>query len=522
MKFTINTEKLRDALQYVTNVIEKRFTYPILTNVLFDVDENNTLRLRATDHDISLMAEIEVENLEAAGSVTIPGKKCLDVVRTAANSSEVMIDATGDSAILTIGRSTFKLATMPAAEFPAAPTVESQADFSVQIKVFIHLLQSAASSMGVGDVRPHLNGTLIELTSVHFRSVASDGMSMCICTDTDNTWGGDENVTALVPRKAVLELIRSYSASDGDLNVSIAENVFRVEGLGRTLITNLIGSPFPAYMRVVPDASDSILRCDRTAMIRGLDQAAPTVESQADFSVQIKVFIHLLQSAASSMGVGDVRPHLNGTLIELTSVHFRSVASDGMSMCICTDTDNTWGGDENVTALVPRKAVLELIRSYSASDGDLNVSIAENVFRVEGLGRTLITNLIGSPFPAYMRVVPDASDSILRCDRTAMIRGLDQAATLSDQSQRVYFEVEKDHVKILATTEAGDRADVQVPAEFTADSTKVAFKHDRLRRILDAFDCDEVILHLPEPRDVVRIESDQQKDLLFVVSPIRS
>jgi len=368
MKFTINTEKLRDALQYVTNVIEKRFTYPILTNVLFDVDENNLLRLRATDHDISLMAEIEVENLEAAGSVTIPGKKCLDVVRTAANSSEVMIDATGDSAVLTIGRSTFKLATMPAAEFPAAPTVESQADFSVQIKVFIHLLQSAASSMGVGDVRPHLNGTLIELTSVHFRSVASDGMSMCICTDTDNTWDGDENVTALVPRKAVLELIRSYSASDGDLNVSIAENVFRVEGLGRTLVTNLIGSPFPAYMRVVPDASNAILRCDRTAMIRGLDQAA----------------------------------------------------------------------------------------------------------------------------------------------------------TLSDQSQRVYFEVEKDHVKILATTEAGDRADVQVPAEFTADSTKVAFKHDRLRRILDAFNCEEVILHLPEPRDVVRIESDQQEDLLFVVSPIRS
>ena len=368
MKLTINSEKLRDALQYVTDVIEKRFTYPILTNVLFEADEEGVLHLRATDHDISLMADIEVEQLEASGAVTIPGKKCLDVVKTASESSEVMIDATGENAVLTIGRSTFKLATMAATEFPAPPTIEADAEFSVQTKVFVHLLQSAASCMGVGDVRPHLNGTLLELTSLHFRSVASDGMSMCLCTDTDNTWKGDENVTALVPRKAVLELIRSYSAAEGDLNVSIAENVFKVEGLGRTLITNLIGSPFPAYMRVIPDASEAILRCDRQAMIRGLDQAA----------------------------------------------------------------------------------------------------------------------------------------------------------TLSDQSQRVYMEIEEDHIKILATTEAGDRADVQFPVEFTDGSTKVAFKHDRLRRILEAFDCEEVILHLPEPRDVVRIESEQQEDLLFVVSPIRS
>lgn len=368
MKFTINNENLRDALHYVNNVIEKRFTYPILTNVLFEVDDEGMLNLRATDHDISLMATVQVDSITEAGSVTIPGKKCLDVLRAASSDSEIVVDVAAEKANLRIGHSSFKLATMPAAEFPEPPAVEAEAEFTIDTKDFVRLLQSAASSMGVGDVRPHLNGTLIELTSVHVRAVASDGMSMCICTDT---------------------------------NYSI---------------------------------------------------------------------------------------------------------------------DTT----ETIKALVPRKAVLELIRAYSGTEGELSIAIAANVFRVEGLGKTLVTNLIGSPFPAYMRVVPEASDAILRCDRDAFIRSLDQAATLSDQSQRIYIDVEAEQIKILATTEAGDRAEVQMPVEFSKESTKVAFKHDRLRRLVEAFECDEVLFHLPDPRDVVRIESDQQPELLFIVSPVKS
>ena len=368
MKISVNTDKLRDALQYVTSVIEKRFTYPILSNVLFEVDEDGILHLRATDHDLSLMADIETMSVAEAGAVTIPGKKCLDVVRASSQSGEVFIHADLDGVTLTIGRSKFNLSTMPATEFPQRPVIEADAKFTISTKDFVHLLQCATSTMGVGDVRPHLNGTLIELTSVHIRAVSSDGMSMCICTNRD------------------------YSVDGGEI----------------------------------------------------------------------------------------------------------------------------------VTALIPRKAVLELTKAFASADDELDVSIAGNALVAIGSERSLITNLIESPFPAYMRIVPDASDELLTCDRNSFMQAIDQASTLADTSQRIYLDVSPDSMELMANTEAGDRAEVVIPVDFGDRSTKVAFKHDRLRRILDTFSCEDVSLHLPEPRDVVRIDSAQEEDLLFVVSPIRS
>ena len=93
MKISVSTDKLRDALQYVTDVIERRFTYPILSNVLFEVGEDGILHLRATDHDLSLMADVETMSVSETGAVTIPGKKCLDVVRASSQSGEVLIHA---------------------------------------------------------------------------------------------------------------------------------------------------------------------------------------------------------------------------------------------------------------------------------------------------------------------------------------------------------------------------------------------------------------------------------------------
>ncbi len=368
MEITVRAEALRDTLQYVTSVIEKRFTYPILTNVLFEANGDGTMNLRATDHDLSLMATLDLSDVQSSGEVTIPGKKALDIVRASAYSGDIHIKASGEEATMTIGRSTFRLSTMPASEFPQKPTIDPEANFDIDTTDFVHLLQSSVSTMGVGDVRPHLNGTLLELTPAHIRTVSSDGMSMCICTNKDY--------------------------------------------------------------------------------------------------------------------------HVNG--------------------------------EDVVTALIPRKAVLELIRAFSGHSGQLSVAITSKALYVSGTERSLITNLIESPFPAYMRIVPDRAEAQLKCDRVAFIHAIDQAATLADTSQRIYLDVSPDSMELVANTEAGDRAQVRIPVDFGEHSAKVAFKHDRIRRILDTFGCDEVIVHLPEPIEVVRIDSDQQEELLFVVSPIRT
>lgn len=368
MKFNVDLKQLGDALQYVTGVIERKFTYPILTNVLVEVNADGVVVLRATDHNMSLMAQLEALEVVEPGATTIPGRRSLDVVNSVGADGSIAEVSTISSGVkLTIGRSEFVLATMPANEFPPDVKIVDPVETTLAVDDFLYLLRAASSSMAQNDVRQHLNAALLELTSAHVRAVATDGMIMCICTKKD---------------------------------------------------------------------------------------------------------IHV-------------------------------------------DTDST------ITALIPRKAVHEIVRGFTGQSGSVSVAIGGNALSVEGEQRALTTNLIETKFPAYQKVVPPEDDIRFSCDRTTLVRGISQAATLSDEGLKVFFEVDKDLMKITANTELGDRAEVVIPVDFGENTTNVIFRHDRLQNVLGTFECDEVRFHIPSPTQSIRVDSTEQLDLMFIVSPIR-
>ena len=368
MKFKVDLKQLGDALGYVSDVLERRFTYPILTNVLVDVDRDGRVQLRATDHDMTLVAVLEAEEVVEPGSITMPGRRSLDVVNSiGAQGSIVEMSTVTSGVLLKVGRSEFLLATMPVEDFPPSTNIVDPMQISVAAEDFMALLRAATSSMAQNDVRRYLNGTLLELTSRHLRTVASDGMMMCVCTDT-------------------------------------------------------------------------------------------TINGDSDSVVQV---------------------------------------------------------------IVPRKAVLQLTRGFSGEEGSVTLSIGNNALSVDGGRRALTTNYVDAKWPPYATVIPKPSEVVLKCSREALEQAIRQAATLSDEGLKVYFNVEKDTMKVSASTEVGDRAEVVIPVDFGDNATNVIFRHDRIRNMLSSMDCEEVAFHVPNPTEAVRVDSDEQEKLIFVVSPIR-
>lgn len=368
MKFKVDLKELGDALSYVSDVLERRFTYPILTNVLVDVDRDAQVRLRATDHDMTLVAVIEAEDVAEPGAITIPGRRSLDVVNSiGAQGSIAEMSTVNSGVLLKVGRSEFLLATMPVDDFPPA--------------------------------------------------------------------------------------------------------------------TNIVDP-----MRITVDVEDLMV---------------------------------LLRSASSSMAQNDVRRPLNGALLELTSTHLRTVASDGMMMCVCTDNSIQGESDSVIQVIVPRKAVLELTRGFSSETGSVTLLIGNNALSVENSRRALTTNYVDAKFPHYVNVIPQPSEVALKCNRESLEQAIRQAATLSDEGLKVYFNAEKDTMKVSASTEVGDRAEVVIPVDYGENTTNVIFRHDRIRNMLSSLDCEDVSFHIQNPTEAVRVDSSEQEKIIFVVSPIR-
>ena len=114
MKFTSERERILSPLQAVIGVVERRQTMPILANVLVAV-KNGRLSVTATDLEVELVAGADV-TVHSAGSITVPGRKLLDIVRALPDQAQVSFAQEGEKVVLRGGRSRFTLSTLSAAD----------------------------------------------------------------------------------------------------------------------------------------------------------------------------------------------------------------------------------------------------------------------------------------------------------------------------------------------------------------------------------------------------------------------
>ena len=179
MKIALDREDFLKSLQSIIGVVERRQTMPILANVLFTA-EDGILTLTATDLEVELIAKLGYQDGEK-GSVTLPGRKLLDISRSLPNEATILITLKDDKAIVTSGKSKFSLTTLPANEFPLIPSINGEHKVTVNQGDLRQLIENTQFSMAQQDVRYYLNGLLLEIDENYLKAVATDGHRLAFC-----------------------------------------------------------------------------------------------------------------------------------------------------------------------------------------------------------------------------------------------------------------------------------------------------------------------------------------------------
>ena len=200
MKITIKREDLLHSLQIIIGVVERRQTMPILANILMST-QNNILTMTASDLEVELISTITVDNADEL-SVTIPGRKLLDICRSLPADSIILLNHKENKVILTSGKSKFSLSCLPANEFPVIPNITGDHLVSISQPKLKQLIENTHFSMAQQDVRYYLNGLLLEIENNIFRAVATDGHRLAFSQDILNDTIISKSV--IVPRKGCL------------------------------------------------------------------------------------------------------------------------------------------------------------------------------------------------------------------------------------------------------------------------------------------------------------------------------
>ena len=274
MDFIISREALLKPLNLVAGVVERRQTLPILSNVLLCV-EGNRLSLTGTDLEVELIGRVTLESSGAAGSITLPARKLVDICKSLPDGSDLHFSLSEQKMQVRSGSSRFTLSTLPAVDFPSVEDGPESFSFSVSPVELKRAIEDTAFAMAQQDVRYYLNGMLWEVFDGGMRVVATDGHRLALSDLYSEAVKVDQTQQMILPRKGVLELARLLvSGEDTSVEVVFGSNHVQVKTESFVFTSKLIDGKFPDYKRVLPKGGDKIVISDRDGLKQAFNRAA--------------------------------------------------------------------------------------------------------------------------------------------------------------------------------------------------------------------------------------------------------
>jgi DNA polymerase-3 subunit beta len=252
MEFTIKQSTLRDELGFIQGVVERKTTIPVLANILIESIGESEIRIVGTDLDCTIRCDAEAE-IKETGAMCIQARKLFDIVRALPAGSDVHFKKEANEWVtLKCGNARFKLAGTAREQFPEIPQFKST-PLKLAAETFAQFIQNTAFAITNEQSRFTLSGAKFIIADGVAKMVTTDGHRLAYIEKQVTT--GDAKLDTLVPKKALLELVKLSRAGDADISFGEDANHIFFEGEGRLLITRKLSGQFPNYEMVMPKDS---------------------------------------------------------------------------------------------------------------------------------------------------------------------------------------------------------------------------------------------------------------------------
>lgn len=252
MHIRVEKEKILEIVDHVEGIVEKRNTIPILSNILIEASSRG-LNVTATDLDIvatDFMSDVEVlQN----GKTTVAAAIFGALIRKMPSGSQIDMEVVDGRMTIKGGRIRYQIPVLPSDDFPIGRATEGET-IQLSIESVVRAFRLVRDSMSTEESRYYLNGAFLAIEEESLVAVSTDGHRLSIAQISDTKI---KQPDAIVPRKAVNEILKILPDFEGEMGVTIDERSIRFE-IGNLVFTSkLIDGTFPDYTRVVP-AGDKI------------------------------------------------------------------------------------------------------------------------------------------------------------------------------------------------------------------------------------------------------------------------
>lgn len=271
MEFIAERNDLLAAIERCGAVIEARTTIPILTHLMLQT-QGGTLVVTGTDLDCLVRAHAAGQ-VVAEGATCVGGKHLADILKALPKGAQVKLrlDAENHRLLVQSGKSRFRLAVLPVADFPDIKMTDAAATFSLPGKKLAAMIGHVVHAISSEETRYYLNGILFQVRDAQLHLVATDGHRLAV-SQCDAPEGMADAPDMIVPTKLVRLLLGLSDAAQIDFSASATK--ITIDAGGVHVLGKLIDGSYPDWTRVVPAKNDTKVTVDAAALAESARRVA--------------------------------------------------------------------------------------------------------------------------------------------------------------------------------------------------------------------------------------------------------
>ncbi len=308
LAFTAPRDAVVSVLQTVGRAVSSRSSVQILGGIHLR-SEAGGVEAAATDMELALRAHLEA-NVAGEGSVVVPGRVLLDIIRVLPTGEVTFSQEPGESTLaISCGSASYKVHTYDATDFPELPSAEGSDVFAIPRAPFLETLSTVGKAASRDESRPVLTGILVRLSGDRLVMAATDSYRLSV-KETPIELPAGLDVDAVVPARALTEVARISGGADGpdELQLAVHQNQILVGCAGVWLSARRIDGQFPNYEQLKPDSFEAEMRASKEELADVTRRVA--VLAQRNTALRLSLSEGQLQLKVQTQDVGEAEETL--------------------------------------------------------------------------------------------------------------------------------------------------------------------------------------------------------------------
>ena len=283
MKFLVKKEDLYNGIKIVERATSMKALQPVLLNILIETIDNATIKLVATDLDLTVIAYVNAQ-VEEEGKITLPSKTLNEIVSKLGDKL-ITFEMNNDETTvnITCQNSKFDIIGISANEFPPEFSnieVNEENCFEIALKPFVKAVRQAGFAAASYETSNLLSGIVCDITGDTLEIASTDGNRLARVREKIEN-NDNKNSQLIIPSKTLNEFIKmSAFLDDESIKLYTEKTKLIIKTNTTTTVSRQLEGQFPKYNQLIPAESPKTAIINVSHLISALDRVSIMVNDK--------------------------------------------------------------------------------------------------------------------------------------------------------------------------------------------------------------------------------------------------